>query len=170
MCAASRSTSCIGTTTSKPFCAVARFREAKPKHPHPSKERGCFLRPVLSAIRWNIDEASGSASPNASPYHLLGFYPATFHRETVLSANRTCQRIEAVLDTIRNIDAAIDCARSFPDSEGRFQMEELRHTEYRTIHANPHTAYCRFDETTLTAYRMLHQKQEIDAYSLVDLI
>ena len=168
MFAASRSTSYIGTTTSKPFCVVVRFREAKPKHPHPSKERGCFLRPVLSAIRWNIDEASRSASPNASPYHLLGFYPATFHRETVLSANRTCQRIEAALDTIRNIDAAIDCARSFPDSEGRFQMEELRHTEYRTIHANPYTVYYRFNETTLTVYRVLHQKQEISAYSLVD--
>lgn len=77
---------------------------------------------------------------------------------------------QAALDTIRNIDAAIDHVRSFPDSGGRFQMEELRHTEYRTIHANPYTVYYRFDETTLTVYRILHQKQEISVYSLVDLI
>lgn len=76
---------------------------------------------------------------------------------------------QAALDAMRRIDAAIERVRTFPDSGGRVRLDALRRTEYRTVLANPYTVYYRFDEKTLTVYRILHQRQNIDTYALVDL-
>lgn len=48
-------------------------------------------------------------------------------------------------------------------------MEGLDAKEYRTVHANPYTVHYRFDDMTLAVYRVLHQRQNIDTHSLVDL-
>ena len=70
---------------------------------------------------------------------------------------------------MQRIDAALHHVRSFPDSGGRIRLEGVRANEYRTVHANPYTVYYRFDDQTLTVYRILHQRQSIDTYTLVDL-
>ena len=80
-----------------------------------------------------------------------------------------CKQPQAALKALQGIDAALNHARTFPDSGGRVRLEELHHTEYRTVRANPYTIYYRFDEAALTIYRVLHQRQNFDAYSLVDL-
>lgn len=80
-----------------------------------------------------------------------------------------CKNPQAALAAIRRIDAAIEHAQTFPDSGGRFAMEELRRREYRTVPANPYTVYYRFDDTTLTVYRVLHQRRDIDTYALIDM-
>ena len=76
---------------------------------------------------------------------------------------------QAALDAMRRIDDAIERVRTFPDSGGRVRLDTLRRTEYRTVLASPYTVYYRFDEKTLTVYRILHQCQNIDTYALVDL-
>ena len=76
---------------------------------------------------------------------------------------------QAALNAVKRIDNAVAHARAFPDSGGRVRMDELGHTEYRTVLARPYIVYYRFDDTTLTVYRVLHQRQNIDTYALVDL-
>lgn len=80
-----------------------------------------------------------------------------------------CKNPQAAFSTIRRIDAAIEHVRSLPDAGGRFIAKGLNHREYRTVLANPYTVYYRLDDTTLTVCRILHQRQSIDTYSLVDL-
>lgn len=80
-----------------------------------------------------------------------------------------CKNPQAALMAIQRIDAAINHVRAFPDAGGRFAMEELRRREYRTAMASPYIVYYRFDDTTLTVYRVLHQRQDIDTYALIDL-
>ena len=65
--------------------------------------------------------------------------------------------------------AAVQRARALPDAGGRFRMEGLDAKECRTVHANPYTVYYRFDDTTLTVYRVLHHRQSIDTYDHVDM-
>ncbi|WP_165055827.1 MULTISPECIES: type II toxin-antitoxin system RelE/ParE family toxin [unclassified Adlercreutzia] len=74
---------------------------------------------------------------------------------------------QAALAAMQSIDAALDMARRFPDAGGHFHHDNLEH-EYRTALANPYTVFYRFDESTLTVYRILHQRQDLDAYSLVE--
>ena len=62
---------------------------------------------------------------------------------------------QAALDAMRRIDDAIERVRTFPDSGGRVRLDPLRRTEYRTVLASPYTVYYRFDEKTLTVYRIL---------------
>ena len=80
-----------------------------------------------------------------------------------------CRNPQAALAAMRRIDAAVDHARAFPDSGGRVVVDGLHHREYRTVLANPYTVYYRFDDATLTVYRILHQRQDIDTYALIDL-
>ena len=80
-----------------------------------------------------------------------------------------CGAPQAALDTIRAIDAAIERVRTFPDSGGFFRLDTLENKEYRTVPAGKYTAYCRFDDATLTVYRILHQRRDIDTFALVDL-
>lgn len=75
----------------------------------------------------------------------------------------------AALDAMQRIDAALDRICTFPDSGGHFHMDDLQHSEYRTVHASPYTVYYRFDDTTVTVYRVLHQRQNIDTYALIDI-
>ncbi len=75
---------------------------------------------------------------------------------------------QAALDAMQRIDAALDRVRAFPESGGHLHMDDLHYTEYRTVFANPYTVYYRFDDTTLTVYRVLHQRRNIDTYALID--
>lgn len=79
-----------------------------------------------------------------------------------------CRSPRVALETIRRIDAAVERIRTFPDSGGRFAVDGLSHHEYRTAHVNPYTIYYRFDENTLTIHRVLHQRQDIDTFELVN--
>ena len=74
---------------------------------------------------------------------------------------------QAARDVMRSIDAAIDWARRFPDAGGHFSDDHLEH-EYRTVLANPYTIYYRYNATTLTVYRIMHQRRNIDTFSLVE--
>lgn len=75
---------------------------------------------------------------------------------------------DAALNAMKSIDAALDAVRRFPDAGGHFHHDNLEH-EYRTTLANPYVIFYRFDESTLTVYRVLHQRQDIDAYALVEM-
>lgn len=76
---------------------------------------------------------------------------------------------QVALEAMRRIDAAIERVREFPDSGGHFRRDGLEH-EYRTVIANPYIVFYRYDDQALTVYRVLHQRQDIDAYTLVDLL
>ena len=80
-----------------------------------------------------------------------------------------CGNPHAALAAMEKIDRAITRARELPDAGGRHYAPLLEHAEYRTALANPYTIYYRFDESTLTVYRILHQHQNIDDYTLVEL-
>lgn len=76
---------------------------------------------------------------------------------------------QAALATMERIDAALARVREFPDTGGHFRRDGLEH-EYRTVAANPYTVFYRYDDQVLTVYRVLHQRQDVDAYALVDLL
>ena len=76
---------------------------------------------------------------------------------------------QTALQTIEKIDAAIERARLFPDAGGRPHFERLDHHDYRTVLAKPYIIFYRFNSTTLTMYRIMHQRQEIDTYAMVEL-
>lgn len=78
------------------------------------------------------------------------------------------QNPQVALKTIERIDEAIRFACEFPDAGGWFVQDELEH-RYRTVLANPYTIYYRYDDTTLTVYRILHQHQDLDTFTLVSL-
>ena len=42
-------------------------------------------------------------------------------------------------------------------------------SEYRTVSAGKYTVFYRYGNARLTVYRILHQRQDIDNYTLVDL-
>lgn len=94
---------------------------------------------------------------------------AHLDRESIaLYLGYECQAPQSALNAIRSIDAAIERVRQFPDSGGRFSMQGLQSREYRTAQATPYTVYYRYDDTTLTVYRILHHRQNIDTYDLID--
>ena len=75
---------------------------------------------------------------------------------------------EAALASMRAIDDALDRLRRFPESGGCVFVDGLAHSDYRKAHANPYTLFYRFDESKLTVYRIVHQRQDFDVYSLVE--
>lgn len=79
------------------------------------------------------------------------------------------QAPQATRDSLLRIDEAIDHMRSLPDSGGRFTALGLRAPAYRTVCAGRYIVFYRYDSTALTVYRILHQRQDIDAYTLIDL-
>lgn len=76
---------------------------------------------------------------------------------------------DTALKTIRSIDEAIDRAREFPDSGSTLRIDDLEHKEYRFVMAGKHLIYYRHDAKTLTVYRIIHQRRDIDAFTFVDL-
>lgn len=74
---------------------------------------------------------------------------------------------QAAIDAMRSIDGAIDRVRRFPDSGGHYTDVHLDH-EYRTALASPYRIFYRYNAKTLTVYRIMHQRQNIDTYSLVE--
>lgn len=80
-----------------------------------------------------------------------------------------CASPKNALKVIREIDTAIERVRAFPDSGGHFEMEALDHKDYRTVTAGKYTVYYRYDDAKLTVYRILHQRRDIDIYTLTDL-
>lgn len=80
-----------------------------------------------------------------------------------------CGAPQAAVKVMRRIDAAVERAREFPEAGARYRDEHLAHGEYRMTFANPYTVYYRFDDETVTVYRVLHQRQELDVYALMDV-
>lgn len=79
------------------------------------------------------------------------------------------QSPQAALEAIAGIDAAIERVRLLPDSGGRLRLRDMEHDEYRTVCSNPYTIYYRFDDASITIYRILHQRQNIDDFALVEI-
>lgn len=80
-----------------------------------------------------------------------------------------CQSPQAALNAIRKIDSAIERVRMLPDSGGFVRSEGPHGREYRTALAGSYTVYYRYDESTLTVYRILHQHRDMNAYTFLDL-
>lgn len=74
---------------------------------------------------------------------------------------------QPALDAIKGIDAALETVRTFPDAGGHFTDDHLEH-DYRTTLAGPYIIYYRYNAATLTVYRIMHQRQSIDTYSLIE--
>lgn len=81
-----------------------------------------------------------------------------------------CGNKQAALSAMKRIDSAIERIQVLPDSGGRFCHRMLENREYRTVLANPYTIFYLFDDECVTIYRVIHQRQNIDDYALVDLI
>ena len=79
-----------------------------------------------------------------------------------------CAAPQAALRAMEKLDEAILRAREQPDMGGNFHFEELDHKLYRTVQASPYIIYYRYNDKTLTVYRILHQRQEVTTYALVD--
>ncbi len=75
---------------------------------------------------------------------------------------------DAAVKAIASIDEAIEQIRLFPQIGKRFRHERLAN-EYRMVQASPYTVFYRIDGGTIVIYRILHQRQNIDEYGLVDL-
>ena len=75
----------------------------------------------------------------------------------------------AALKAMSAIDKAIERVRLFPDGGGRFRMDQLERRGYRTVLADPYIVFYRYSSETLTVYRILHQRQDIDTYAMVGI-
>ena len=80
-----------------------------------------------------------------------------------------CGNPEAALKAIATIDEAIEHIRLQPNLGKRFRHERLRN-EYRMVQAHPYTIFCRADDCCVTIYRIMHQRQNISDYELIELI
>ena len=76
---------------------------------------------------------------------------------------------QSALQVIKRIDSAIGRVRLFPDSGGRLRHDRLKHLDCRTALADPYIIIYRYNSETLTVYRILHQRQDIDTYAMIDL-
>ena len=76
---------------------------------------------------------------------------------------------QAALATMQKIDAAIERIRAFPESGKRFRVDGLEHRGYRTVLAGKFIVVYRHKKDKVTICRIIHQRRDIDAYSLVDL-
>lgn len=76
---------------------------------------------------------------------------------------------DAALTVMKQIDAALERVRRFPESGRSASFDGLAHHDYRRVQAGPYFVYYRFDGKTLTVYRIVHQRQDFDVYTLVDL-
>lgn len=80
------------------------------------------------------------------------------------------QAPKAALEAIKKIDAAIDQARMFPESGSVVPTEETPLSgEYRKVLARPYIILYRHDVKTLTVCRILHERQNLDARTIVKL-
>lgn len=76
---------------------------------------------------------------------------------------------QAALRAIKDIDETIGRIRELPEIGTPVHHDLLRNKNYRKAYASPYAIYYRFDSKTLTIYRVVHQRKEIDIYTLVDL-
>ena len=75
---------------------------------------------------------------------------------------------ETALKVVQEIDAAIERVREFPESGSIFRLDSLEHKEYRFVAAGKYLVFYRHDAETLTVYRIVHQRRDIDVRTLVD--
>lgn len=75
---------------------------------------------------------------------------------------------QAALEAIAGIDKALETACAFPESGSRFGDDKLE-GEYRSVLAGNYRIFYQYDDASLTVYRILHQRQDIDDYSFVQL-
>ncbi len=95
---------------------------------------------------------------------------ARLDRESIaIYLGTECRMPETALKVIREIDGAIDRAGEFPESGRPVHIENLDNKDYRVVSAGKYRVYYRFGETTLTVYRIIHQKRDLDDYALFDL-
>lgn len=74
---------------------------------------------------------------------------------------------KADLKAIESIDNVIEQVRQFPQIGKRFKHERLAN-EYRMAQASPYLIFYRVDNGAVVVYRVLHQRQNIDEYELID--
>ena len=79
------------------------------------------------------------------------------------------QSPQAALAAIEGIDATIKNICDFPEIGRAFMFEGLVHNDYRCAVSGRYRIFYRFTAETVTIYRVLHQRQSIDAYSLIGL-
>ena len=75
---------------------------------------------------------------------------------------------QAALRTINAIDAAIDMARRFPRTAAATTPMTTSSASTAERLAGSYIIIYRYDATTLTVYRIMHQRQNIDTYSLIE--
>ena len=80
-----------------------------------------------------------------------------------------CGAPEAALKAMRKLDATIARIREFPDIGGFTRSPGKNGREYRTALASPYTIYYRFNTETIVVYRILHQRQDIDTCTFIEL-
>ncbi len=79
-----------------------------------------------------------------------------------------CRNKKAAIDARKKLDAAIELLREFPDMGGRIRLDSIER-EYRTMPVDPYIIYYTYDDQTITVHRILHQRQDMCTYALVDL-
>ncbi len=131
---------------------------------HPQDQRGREANaPASTGDQTRVNES-------AAPLVLEWRPRAALDRESIaIFLGIECGNPQAALSAIQRIDAAIGRIRLLPDSGGRIRFDQLANKEYRTVMANPYTIYYRFDARTVTIYRVLHQRRNLDDYAFVDL-
>ncbi len=78
-----------------------------------------------------------------------------------------CKNLQAARKAEEKILAAIDMLKEFPDMGGTLKDDSLKRS-YRTMLVHPYVIYYTYDEKTLIIRRVLHQRQALDTYALVE--
>ena len=80
-----------------------------------------------------------------------------------------CNNPKAARAAMGDIDKALDFARWFPEAGRGFSMGNDGEADYRRVLAGSYVVFYKYDAETLTVYRVLHQRQDIDTYALMEL-
>ena len=79
-----------------------------------------------------------------------------------------CGNPQTALLVIQDIDSAIERIREFPEIGRIFRDDVLEHREYRMVKADKYMIYYRLIEEKIVIYRILHQRRDIDTFTLID--
>lgn len=79
-----------------------------------------------------------------------------------------CSAPQSALAAIKKIDAALERICAFPDIGGFMRSPGPQGREYRTVLAGSYVIFYRYSESELTVYRILHQRKDMNTYTLIE--
>ena len=115
-------------------------------------------------------KTAGSQDGDRSPLPVIWRPRAQLDRESLLlRLGVELGNKKAAVNAFRAISDAVERIGEFPGSGRQVDMDGLDHGDYRVVYARPYRIFYRIVAERAIIYRILHERQDIDTYALVDI-